>query len=135
MQKRTGQLAEKNSGLHVCVEHFINGKPSALCETTDPNWIPAINLGYELVTISSPESSVARSDRRKRRSNNLNQIHESTEKKKKVVEDNLPQEKIQQTEAGVKLKEIQTDVSFINFIKQLNAELKRINTKLAKKNY
>ena len=126
------QLAEKNSTLHVCGKHFINGKPSALYETTDPNWIPTVNLGYELVTISSPESTVARNDRRKRRSNNLNQINESTEKKKKVVEENVPQQEIQEIEAGVKSKEIQTDASFITSIEQENAELKRINTKLAK---
>ena len=130
----TCQLAEKNSTLHVCRKHFINGKPSSLYETTDPNWIPTINLGYELVTISSPESTVARNDRRKRRSNNLNQINESTEKKKKVVEENVPQQEIQEIEAGVKSKEIQTDASFITSIEQENAELKRINTKLTKEN-
>ena len=64
------------------------------------------------MTISSPESTVARNHRRKQRSNNLNQINESTEKKKKVVEVNLPQKEIQQIDA-VKSKEIQTDVSFI----------------------
>ena len=128
------KFAEKNSTLHVCGKHFINGKPSASYETTDPNWIPTINLGYELVTISSPESTVARNDRQKRRSNNnnLNQINESNEKKKKVVEENLPQQEIQEIEAGVKSKEIQTDASFITSIEQENAELKRINTKLTK---
>ena len=65
------------------------------------------------MTISSPESTVARNDRRKRRSNNLNQINESTEKKKKVVEENVPQQEIQEIEAGVKSKEIQTDAFFI----------------------
>ena len=39
------KLAEKNSTLYVYGKHFINGKPSALYETTDPNWIPTINLG------------------------------------------------------------------------------------------
>ena len=33
----TCQLSEKNSTLHVCGKHFINGKPLALHETTDPN--------------------------------------------------------------------------------------------------
>ena len=115
--------------IHVCGKHFINGKPSALYETTDPNWIPTINLGYELVTISSPESTVAGNDRWKRRSNNLNQIHESTEKKKKLVEENLRQEEIQNIEAGVNSKKF----SFLNSIQQKNAELKRINIKFAKK--
>ena len=84
------------------------------------------------MTISSPETTVARNDRRKRRSNSLNQINEGTEKKKNVVEHNLPQQEIQQIESGVKSKEIQTDVSFITSTKQENAELKRINAKLAK---
>ena len=77
------QLAEKNSTLHVCGKQFINGKPSSSYETINPNWIPTINLGYELVTIYSPGSTVARNAKRKRRSNNLNQINESTEKKRK----------------------------------------------------
>ena len=124
----TCQLSEKNSTLHVCGKHFINGKPSALYETTDPNWISTINLGYELVTISSPESTVARNDRRKRRSNNLNQINESTEKKKKVVEENLPRQEIQQTEAGVKSKEIQTVVSFITSIDLFRIDLYPVRT-------
>ena len=50
----------------------------------------------------------------------------------KVVEENFPQQEIQQIEAGVKLKETQTDASFITSIEQKNAELKRINRKLAK---
>ena len=37
------------------------------------------------MTVSSPESTVPRNDRRKRHSKNVNQINESTEKKKKVV--------------------------------------------------
>ena len=44
------QIAEQNSALHVCRKHFINGKPY---ETTDSGCIPAINLGYELMTIFS----------------------------------------------------------------------------------
>ena len=39
-------------------ENFINEKPLALYETTNPNLILTINLGYELMTISSPESAV-----------------------------------------------------------------------------
>ena len=85
------------------------------------------------MTISSPESTVARNDRRKRRSNNLNQINDSTEKKKKVVEENVPQQEIQEIEARVKSKEIQTDASFITSTEQKNAELKRINKKLVAK--
>ena len=69
-----------------------------------------------MVTNSSPESTVAGNDKLKWRSNKLNQIHEGTKEKKKVVDENLLQEKIQHIEAGVKSKEIQTDISFINSI-------------------
>ena len=51
------------------------------------------------------------------------------------MEENVPQQEIQEIETGVKSKEIQIDASFITSIEQENAELKRINTKLAKKNY
>ena len=44
----------------------------------------------------------------------MQQQSQPDEKKKKVVEENLPQEEIQHLEAGVNLKEIQTDLSFIN---------------------
>ena len=46
------------------------------------------------MTISSRESTVAGNDKQKWRSNKINQIHESTEEKKKVVDENLLQEKI-----------------------------------------
>ena len=127
------QLAEKNSTLYDCGKHFINGKPSALYETSDPTWIPTINLGYELATISSSESTFARNDRPKQCINNLNQINESTEKKKKVVKENLPQKKIQQIKAGVKSKEIQTAVSFVTSTEQKNAELKELTQNYLKK--
>ena len=42
-------------------------------------------------------------------------------------------QEIQQIEAGVKSKEIQSDASFITSIEQENAELKPINIKLANK--
>ena len=41
-----------------------------------------------------------------------------------MVEENLPQQEIQQIEAGVKSKEIQTDVSFITSIEQKKGRIK-----------
>ena len=73
------------------------------------------------MNISSPECRLAINDRRKQRSN-LNQINENTEKKKKVVEENLPQEETQQIEARVKSRKIQTELSFITSIEQENEE-------------
>ena len=73
------------------------------------------------MNISSPECRLAINDRRKQRSN-LNQINENTEKKKKVVEENLPQEETQQIEACVKSRKIQAELSFINSIEQENEE-------------
>ena len=65
-----------------------------------------------MATICSPESTVARNDRRK-------------------IEENLLQGEIQYIEASVNSKEIQANRSFINSIEQENGELKRINTKFA----
>ena len=59
------QTPEKKSTLLVCGIHFVNETPSALCEITDPTWIATINLGYELVTISSAESVAAGTDRKR----------------------------------------------------------------------
>ena len=39
-------------------ENFINEKPLGLYETTNPNLTLTIKLGYELMTISSPEPAV-----------------------------------------------------------------------------
>ena len=52
-------------------------------------------------------------------------------KQQKRIYKNL--QEIQQIEAGVKSKEIQSDASFITSIEQENAELKPINIKLANK--
>ena len=65
-----------------------------------------------MATICSPESTVARNDRRK-------------------IEENLLQGEIQYIEASVNSKEIQANRSFINSIEQENGELKRINAKFA----
>ena len=52
------QLAEKNSTLHFCGNHFILGRPAALFEPSNPGWTPSLNLGYKkLSVISSPESA------------------------------------------------------------------------------
>ena len=88
--------------------NLILGKLSALYETPNSNWIPAKNLGYELVTISSPKSAAARNDRLTRDRNNFNQIHNRNEKKK-VAEENLPWVEIRNIEDGANSKEIQTD--------------------------
>ena len=52
-------------------------------------------------------------------------------KQQKRIYKNL--QEIQQIEAGVKSKEIQSDASFITSIEQENAELKPSNIKLANK--
>ena len=61
------QLPEKNSTVHIGGQHFINGKPSVLFETTGPNWIPALMLDYKSVAIFSPEPASVQNDQRKRR--------------------------------------------------------------------
>ena len=32
--------------LRVCSGHFIKGKPAALYEETNPDWVPSLNLGH-----------------------------------------------------------------------------------------
>ena len=61
------QLPEKNSTVHIGGQHFINGKPSVLFDTTGPNWIPTLMLDYKSVAIFSPESASVQNDQRKRR--------------------------------------------------------------------
>ena len=35
-------------GARVCSAHFIHGKPAALFDEANPDWIPTCNLGYNL---------------------------------------------------------------------------------------
>ena len=41
----------------VCSDHFISGCPSQLYDTTNPDWVPSINLGYVRTTSGSATSN------------------------------------------------------------------------------
>ena len=36
------------SGARVCSIHFISGKPASLFDETNPDWIPTVNMGYQV---------------------------------------------------------------------------------------
>ena len=48
----------------VCSQHFINGKPAKLFESSHPDWVPNKNLGYHTHT-STNTSRFERSNKRK----------------------------------------------------------------------
>ena len=42
----------------VCSDHFIGGSPSPLYDTTNPDWVPSVSLGYvRTASISSATSN------------------------------------------------------------------------------
>ena len=48
-----GKLLKKELSLdldlnnHVCSDHFISGSPATLLDSTNPDWVPSLRLGYE----------------------------------------------------------------------------------------
>ena len=33
--------------IRVCSDHFISGSPATLFDSTNPDWVPSLKLGYE----------------------------------------------------------------------------------------
>ena len=89
------QLAEKNSTLHVCGNHFILGGPAALFEPSNPDWAPILNLGYKkLPVISSTDSACERNARRKRRNENTTVQEGKHKGNKKILHEMINQNEI-----------------------------------------
>ena len=38
--------AESYPYIRVCSDHFTSGKPAKLYDTTNPDWVPTLNLGH-----------------------------------------------------------------------------------------
>ena len=131
------QLAEKNSSLHVCWCHFVLGRPAALFELSNLDWVPSLNLGYKkLSIISSPESACERNARRKRQNENKTVLNEKHKGNKKILLEIINQNEIINSsvteDRNNKSKETQTESS-ANIEKE-NQELKTLNQKLYNEN-
>ena len=44
--KRQDIKAKNFQHVRVCSDHFICGKPSALYDSTSPDWVPSLKMGY-----------------------------------------------------------------------------------------
>ena len=67
----SGDLKPENySFLRVCSDHFIKGKPAALYEESNPDWVPSLKLGHgekrSLAISSRHDRAVERSAKRKK---------------------------------------------------------------------
>ena len=64
-----GDLDVKALGKYrVCSRHFVSGKPAALKEDTDIDWLPTVNLGHsKRTTRDSAEQAVMRNERVRRK--------------------------------------------------------------------
>ena len=56
----------------ICSRHFISGKPSALEDESNPDWLPSLNLGHSKVSESRVRIGEERWSRRKARENAQN---------------------------------------------------------------
>lgn len=51
---RSSITFERTAGhMHVCSRHFITGKPAYEMMTRNPDWVPSLNLGYEVSTMAT----------------------------------------------------------------------------------
>ena len=50
--KREDIKPESYPHIRVCSDHFINGKPASLYDSTNPDWTPPLKLGYGELAIS-----------------------------------------------------------------------------------
>lgn len=66
---RRKDLDDKRAGNKgVCSEHFVNGSPSSVWDTTDPDWAPTLKLGHgDICNSSIAVERNARAKSRKRR--------------------------------------------------------------------
>ena len=49
----------------ICSKHFISGRPAYLYDTTNPDWLPTLNLGHFKSTSSTANARYLRAKRRK----------------------------------------------------------------------
>ena len=113
------------------------GRPAALFELSNLDWVPSLNLGYKkLSIISSPESACERNARRKRQNENKTVLNEKHRGNKKILLEIINQNEIINSsvteDRNNKSKETQTESS-ANIEKE-NQELKTLNQKLYNEN-
>lgn len=85
---RAEMKAESYPYVRVCSDHFHNGKPAALYDSTNPDWVPSLKLGYGE---GGSNSSLARHDRAEKRG----------AKRKKMIEENEVEEELEEELASM----------------------------------
>ena len=65
--------------VHVCSDHFISGKPSALYASTNPDWVPTLKLGYYKAPNSLSSTNRYHQERRSKRCRELQEVMEEDE--------------------------------------------------------
>uniref|UniRef100_A0A8C4R0J6 THAP-type domain-containing protein n=1 Tax=Eptatretus burgeri TaxID=7764 RepID=A0A8C4R0J6_EPTBU len=66
---RADLLDDGKKEIRVCSDHFISGKAAKLYDTTNPDWIPTVNMGRTKMrgaSPSNPQRTVKRVQKRKR---------------------------------------------------------------------
>jgi hypothetical protein len=76
----------------VCSDHFISGKPSLLYDSTSPDWVPSLKLGYSRYTencgpSTSSGASLARYSRAQGRASKKQRLNEDCDVEVNVLDE------------------------------------------------
>ena len=112
--KRQDVKPENLQYTRVCSDHFIAGKPSSLYDSTNPDWVPSQNLGYNDASSGEP-SRYERARSRQTKRKELQEI-ESEAKRKRL---DTSQTEESQGETGTA---VQTDLHIV-ILMSLNLRL------------
>ena len=98
--------------IRVCSDQFICGKPSALYDSTSPDWVPSLKMGHNKAGCINDSDRYERANSRKRRA------HEVEVKKKRKL-DGSPVE-----ETGTAVQSDMTNSDIVQLQQEVN-KLKR----------
>ena len=87
--KMSDKILENDS---VCSRHFVSGRPAALWDKYNTDWVPTLHLGHTKSKVVDHETRVSRAERSKARAKRANEIQEqeATEKRKRMNEPGEP---------------------------------------------
>ena len=105
----------------ICSRHFLSGKPAALEDDTNPDWLPSLNLGHSKISENQVRIGEKRWIRRKAREDG-SYVNRGLKLNSQQPDDNVfevtdcpctSEASVQTTVCSTSETSIQTDLSFI----------------------
>ncbi|KAK5639648.1 hypothetical protein RI129_012140 [Pyrocoelia pectoralis] len=123
----------KIKNMRICSDHFLSGKPAEFGDTSHPDYIPRLKMGYK-TTNSSAHSVGSRYERLKKR--NLNK--KITLQKKNLEDESFEHVHVESENVNTRVDEnetdkiVQTDISNEEMVSygKLSIEVKYLNDQL-----